>query len=325
MIDMKVKALFAALAAGMALLACDPEWQDIVNEAIVEEISLDQAELSLKEGEEATLTATIKPDEAALVATVTWESSDAAVASVDGGKVSAIKEGEAVITAKAGSKQAQCKVVVTKKEEDKPEVPILPVPEAVDLGLSVKWASFNLGASKPEECGNYYAWGETEPKTEYTWATYKWGKTSFSKDGVSKYCDTVGKGNLDDLIVLLPEDDAAHVKLGGKWRMPSRDEMSDLIMQCNWTWTFKNEIWGFIVTGPSGKSIFLPAAGERVDTRTLWVGTAGKGEDCYGWYWSNLVYSPGNQNANHLNICYDWYSWRDDPRCNGYSIRPVSD
>ena len=144
-----------------------------------------------------------------------------------------------------------------------------PEPEAIDLGLSVKWASFNVGASKPEEYGYYYAWGETEPKEEYTTSTYKWcnGDISYS---LTKYNQYSSHGKVDNKTVLDLEDDAARVNLKGSWRMPTRNEMNELYYYCNWEWTKRNGVAGYLITSKeaayAGRSIFLPASGYRTGT-----------------------------------------------------------
>ena len=124
-------------------------------------VSLDQTELTLAPGETATIKATVLPDDS--TDEVEWSSSDEAIATVKDGEVTAVAEGEATITAKAGDKTATCSVKVENK-----------VPEgAVDLGLSVYWAECNLGAEKPEDYGDYFSWGETSPKDNYSWETYE--------------------------------------------------------------------------------------------------------------------------------------------------------
>lgn len=137
------------------------------------------------------------------------------------------------------------------------------VAEAVDLGLSVKWASFNLGATKPEEIGDYYAWGETEPKENYTRDSYKWynGK-------MTKYCDDSsswgGTGTTDMKGVLDEEDDAARLTWGGKWRMPTEAEMYELQEKCTFARTTENGVPGYRITSKkNGNSIFLPASGYK--------------------------------------------------------------
>ena len=113
----------------------------------------------------------------------------------------------------------------------------------VDLGLSVKWATCNVGANAPEEYGDYFAWGETSPKAEYT----EENSLTYGKD----MSDISGN----------PQYDAATANWGGSWRMPTYDELKELKNQCTWTWTTQNGVNGYKVTGPSGASIFLPAAG----------------------------------------------------------------
>ena len=129
--------------------------------------------------------------------------------------------------------------------------------EYVDLGLSVKWATCNMGASSPEEYGDYYAWGETETKSTYDWNTYKWCKGS--ENTLTKYCTDSDYGTVDNKTVLDPEDDVAHVKWGGNWRMPTDAEIEELRENCIWKWTTQNGKNGYKVTSKkNGNSIFLP-------------------------------------------------------------------
>ena len=114
--------------------------------------------------------------------------------------------------------------------------------DSVDLGLSVQWATMNVGATKPEEYGDYFSWGETEPKDNYLPSKYKYTHN--------------GKPVLD------AEYDAATVNLGGAWRMPTKEEMDELCSQCNWTWMTLSGVAGHEVKASNGNSIFLPAAGE---------------------------------------------------------------
>ena len=135
----------------------------------------------------------------------------------------------------------------------------------VDLGLpsGLKWATMNVGASKPEEYGDYFAWGETEPKKEYSWLNYKFELSTDNNGPFSKYVTNSSYGTVDNKTVLDPEEDAAHVNWGGSWRMPTEEEWTELRTNCTWTWTTQNGVNGRLVTGPNGKSIFLPAAGRR--------------------------------------------------------------
>ena len=194
------------------------------------------------------------------------------------------------------------------------------VPTAVDLGLSVKWASFNLGASKPEEYGDYYAWGETEPKSKYDWETYKWANGA--KDKLTKYCmvtsQWAGSGSPDNKFLLDPEDDVAHVKLGGRWRMPTSAEWQELRIKCTWTWTTSNGISGREVTGPNGNSIFLPAAGD-------WYGTSRYNAGSYGNYWSSSLYTSSSGYAWGVYFYSSDVYGSSSYRYFGQSVRPVSE
>lgn len=133
----------------------------------------------------------------------------------------------------------------SEKEAD----PSLSAGKVVDLGLSVYWASCNLGAEKPEECGEYYAWGETKPKNKYSENNY-----SYYNANTASYID-IGND------ISGTNYDAATVNLGKDWRMPTKDEMNELKSKCKWEWKQISGINGFMVTGPSGNTIFLPASG----------------------------------------------------------------
>ena len=185
--------------------------------------------------------------------------------------------------------------------------------EAIDLGLSVKWASCNVGATKPEEYGGYYAWGETEEKSNYNWSTYKW--CNGSEDTMTKYCTSSDYGIVDNKTVLDLEDDVAHVKWGGDWRMPSLDEIKELRNNCTWQWTSVNGVNGYKVTGPNGNSIFLPAAGLFDGTETYQTGSR-------GFYWSSSLYGFCSY-AYSLYFDDGDYDWIDGDRCYGQSVRPV--
>ena len=189
--------------------------------------------------------------------------------------------------------------------------------EYVDLGLSVKWATCNVGATSPDEYGGYYAWGETEEKSSYDWSTYKW--CYGYSDTQTKYCTSNRYGTVDNKTVLDPEDDVAHVKWGGSWRMPTRAERDELRNNCSWKWTTLNGVKGYEVTGPNGNCIFLPAAGERLGTYL-----DNSGSD--GYYWSNSLNEGGSDGAYGLffnGSYYDRYNF--DFRCYGHSVRPVSE
>ena len=144
------------------------------------------------------------------------------------------------------------------------------VGDIVDLGLSVKWANQNLGASSEEDFGKYFVFGETEPKANYTWATYKWGQAdALTKYQLSSIDSSVGNG----LRTLELSDDAARVNWGGKWRTPTQNEIIELIEKTTWTWKKVNGVNGHEIVGPNGNSIFIPAAGYQNGTETYSVGT----------------------------------------------------
>lgn len=188
---------------------------------------------------------------------------------------------------------------------------------AVDLGLSVKWATCNVGASKPEDYGDYYAWGETTTKSDYDWDTYKWCKGT--DDTMTKYCTESDYGTVDSCITLTSSDDVATVKWGSKWRMPTEEEMKELDEDCTWTWTTQNGVVGMKVTGPNGNSIFLPAAGYRDGTDLHHRGSVGV-------YWSATLDVGLSYQAYRLLFVSGYWPlsyWKY--RSRGFTVRPVSD
>ena len=199
--------------------------------------------------------------------------------------------------------------------EDKPVTPSVTDARAVDLGLSVKWASCNVGAESPEEYGGYYAWGETEEKTNYSWSTYKWCNGSY--DSQTKYCTSSSYGTVDNKTTLDPEDDVAHVKWGGNWRMPTCAEQDELRDSCTWTWTTVNGVNGYRVTGPNGNSIFLPAAGYRYGEDV-----DGRGSHCN--FWSATLIEFYSDDACCLAFSDDGGYGRSN-RGLGHSVRPVTE
>ena len=198
----------------------------------------------------------------------------------------------------------------------------IPIPEAIDLGLpsGIKWASFNLGASTPEEYGDYYAWGETGPKEIYSWETYKW--CMGSDVTMTKYCQIAiygYEGFTDGKTVLDPEDDAACMVLGGKWRMPTDAEWNELRETCTWKWTTQKGVNGRLGTGPNGNSIFFPAAGLRYSTYLEdLVGTR-------GYYWTSSLISDSPYRARRGDLGSGMVSWSYGDRYYGQSIRSVCD
>ena len=191
--------------------------------------------------------------------------------------------------------------------------------EYVDLGLpsGLKWATCNVGANTPWEYGGYYAWGETEEKSNYEWSTYKWCSNG-SWDALTKYCTESDFGTVDNKTVLDPQDDVARVKWGGTWRMPTKAEQDELRNNCTWTWTIQNGVNGYNVTGPNGNSIFLPAAGGR-------IGTVLGGSGYCSTYWSSSLDVYGCYSVSSLDLSYDRCRWTTEFRCDGRSVRPVCD
>jgi len=157
--------------------------------------------------------------------------------------------------------------------------------EAVDLGLSVKWASMNVGATKPTGFGTYFAWGETTAKAYYSWGTYAWSKGDSQM--LTKYSNT------DRRTLLAASDDAARACWGGQWRMPTVSEYEELVnpANCTWEWTTQDGVNGYKVTGKkTGKSIFLPVTGFR-----FYDGIQFRG--IYGVYWTSSLYSANPNKA----------------------------
>jgi len=190
----------------------------------------------------------------------------------------------------------------------------------VDLGLpsGVLWATCNVGASTPYEDGDYFAWGETEPKSSYDWSTYKWCKGSYST--LTKYCTSSSygyNGFTDNKDVLDAEDDAATANWGADHRMPTYAEFDELCNNCTWTWDSTHN--GYTVTGTNGNSIFLPASGNRYGSSLYDHGS-------YGYYWSASLDS-GNADFAYNLLFYSGghYPYGSGRRYYGLSVRPVAE
>ena len=188
--------------------------------------------------------------------------------------------------------------------------------EYVDLGLSVKWATCNVGAVSPGEYGDYFAWGETSPKNEYTWGTLKYCNDT-TGDSFSKYNQDQG-GTRDNRTRLELSDDAARQRWGGSWRMPTREEFQELVDKCRWSWTTGGGHKGYKVTGPNGHSIFLPAAGYRYGS-SLYIA----GEN--GYYWSSSLNSSDSNSANGLYFGSGRRYVGNNNRYYGRSVRSVTE
>jgi hypothetical protein len=186
----------------------------------------------------------------------------------------------------------------------------------VDLGLSVKWATCNVGANSPEEYGDYFAWGETEPKSTYNWSTYKW--CIYRAKRQTKYCTKRSYGTVDNKTTLELSDDAAHANWGGSWRMPTDAELTELREQCTWTWTTQNGVNGYKVTSQSnGNSIFMPAAGFRNASSLLYTGGSN------GYYWSSSLSTDYPELAWYVLFNSDCVTRSFCCRFCGLSVRPV--
>ena len=193
-----------------------------------------------------------------------------------------------------------------------------PPDEYVDLGLpsGTLWATRNIGADSPVDQGDYFAWGETAPKNVYSWSTYKWCDGNWK--AITKYCTDSGLGTVDGKTELELEDDAAYVNLGASWRIPSLEQMEELLNQCTKSWTTLRGVKGYLFTGPNGNTLFLPAAGYR-------TGTSLNAKDIEGDYWTrNLDWSySGNAFYLHFTQLDGAYCDYNIMRCPGVPIRPV--
>ena len=213
-------------------------------------------------------------------------------------------------------------IVVPLEFVETPEVPDVPVIpdtptvgiEAVDLGLSVKWATCNVGANSPEEYGDYFAWGEVSQKEEYTEETYKHVKITYTEDGWGEQTTKYEWTNLGDISGT--QYDAASVNWGGAWRMPTQAEIIELCESCTWEKSMYNDVKGYLVIGPNGNSIFLPAAGYRYGTSSDDVGSD-------GGYWSSKPYEGYGYGACGLYFSSYKYGWNWGYRYYGQSVRPV--
>jgi uncharacterized protein (TIGR02145 family) len=257
---------------------------------------------------------------------VKWTTDDPNIAVVDEiGVVTGLSTGTTIITASMCGVERKCTVTVAE-----PQI----VKEYVDLGLSVKWATCNIGAEKPEESGNYYAWGELGTKDVYSSYNYKYNKMVYNTNNkqhttsITKYNNNTSlgfNGFVDYKMTLDAEDDIAHIMWGDNWRMPTYAEIKELVDSCIWTWTSINGKKGYIISGKKAgyedKSIFLPSASDGVQGEIYTLSE-------FGYYWSNSLQST---NASYSScICFNTNSWGDPwhgigsiSRYQGCAIRPV--
>ena len=282
---------------------------------MVTKIVLSQKQVFLKLDEFVRLTATVLPENAANK-NVVWSSSNESIAPVRSGRVDAYDFGTAIITCEAADgsgAKATCLVCIV--EDD----------VYVDLGLpsGTLWATCNIGATTPEDYGDYFAWGETEGyndgKTYFDWNTYKWCKGSQST--MTKYCTNSSSGYngfTEDKTELDLEDDAAYVNWGPAWRMPSYEQFVELYRNTTTEWTTQNGVNGRKITSKTnGNSIFLPAAGSP-DSGSL--GSAGS----EGYYWSRSLRASNPNDAWYLYFGLSGIGAADiSNRYYGQSVRPV--
>ena len=214
--------------------------------------------------------------------------------------------------------------------------------EYVDMGTvtiggvekNIKWATCNVGAENPWDYGDYYAWGETEPKPNYSWSTYKFELGTNEQGPFSKYVNDDRYGTEDYKTTLDPEDDAAHVKWGGTWRIPTYQEWISLRSDTFYDWTWTDDYLGDgsnhagqIVTRNNvggndpcaGNSIFLPATG-RMD------GAQNESKNQAGYYWSSLLSDERTYDAHHITFIFGSVNDSDFLyRFFGLSVRPVTE
>ena len=196
----------------------------------------------------------------------------------------------------------------------------------VDLGLpsGTLWATRNIGADKPEDYGDYFAWGETAPKAVYNWDTYKWYKKrvdayGYPIGGYTKYCTQSNwgyDGFVDNKTELDVDDDAAAANWGGGARMPSLEQIKELVNNCTWQWTQRNGVNGQLGTGPNGNTIFLPAAGDR------WFGSLYSAGN-RGYYWSRTLRADDSDHACDLCVGSGSVGWSYYDRSDGHTVRAV--
>lgn len=284
-------------------------------------ISLNANSRDLVTKDSLNLLAVVCPSNASEKA-VKWSSSNDGVASVNqSGKVLAITPGSAIITAETedGGHMASCTVRVI-------EASSLPEPEPIDLGLSVRWASCNLGATEPVEFGNYYQWGGIKNVTSLKISLKDNNTPHCIETGYTKYVNSneegwwAGPGKPDNKTNLEPDDDAAFAVLGGKWHIPTLGEWNELIENCTWRWIEKEGIFGYEVSsnisGYENKSIFLPAVGYRNERELVYFG--------FGRYWTASLDESYSVRASCIYFGWDDILPDTANRYFGMPVRPVT-
>ena len=190
--------------------------------------------------------------------------------------------------------------------------------QAVDLGLSVKWGDRNIGANAPEVFGDFYAWGETDTRTDYSWYNYKFNASEYYIS-MTKYCCNSEFGDvLDYKTSLDPEDDVAQVKLGKGWRMPTFAEIDELYNECTWENVTLNGVACIKLTGPNGNSIHLPKTG-WISASDSYYEQAGE----RGFYWCSDL-EPKRNVVYCIYVSHD-FGYCPMDRAYGLHVRPVKD
>lgn len=195
-----------------------------------------------------------------------------------------------------------------------PVEPANEITEYVEMGLSVRWGTCNVGAATPEEYGDYFAWGEIETKDYYQLNNYRWAASVSGM--ILKYCTNSFLGNVDNKTQLEPEDDAARVICEDRWRIPTEYEFNELINNCSITWTSSNGVYGLeFVSKKNGNSIFIPAAGYYYDVE--------KDASSFGYYWTSTLDINDSTKAKQFAFNEDGHNLSSSTRYFGQSIRPV--
>lgn len=273
-------------------------------------LRLDITEITMNPHQVRQLHISTKDTDEAVLTTAKWASSDSEIVAVDAnGWVSAVANGTATITVTNNyGATATCKITVT--DPSAPENV-----ELIDLGLPscTLWSNMNVGASKPEESGSYFSWGETSAKTDHQWSDYRF----VNINNMVRYNVDAATGTVDNKEVLMDVDDAAYVLWGNDWCMPTKEQYQELIDNCTVEETTSNGVSGFKITGPSGNTIFFPVTG----------------------YYAKNGFSNENQfiswtrslNDNNCNTAYQAITANDNislnesgSRAAGRVIRPVS-
>lgn len=306
---------------GKIYVVVDNDWDNLYASAILEVVDPNNLppnsvflpnEIELSIDGHCTLFPILVPENTSTA--YTWKSDDESVATVSFGKVVGKKTGTTTITVKTSNElTAKCtvKVISSNGKDDEDESNdntkgTVGGHDYIDLGLSVKWATCNVGSTSPEDYGDYFAWGETKGRTSFSWENYEHCDGSILSD---RYIGNDIKGT---------QYDAAFVNWGSDWRMPTDAEVGELISKCTFKQETINGVEGYLATGPNGNSIFLPNAGQVKDQK---VGT------CY--YWSSTVYQTDygltlsiftdSKNGNIVK------SIGGEMRCFGQPIRAVTE